>query len=292
MCCSGKTGSREPFVSRHEWKMRGHMRKAWVFVAIVLMTGIAGARQQENGNTMVMRARVPLESKDVKGAPYSAEIANDHSQILADGNRIVEHSTGRVYRDKDGRVRREEDRAGGGFNISIVDPVAGVSYSLDADQRVALKTPTPSIMMKIAEMKAQTGGGGRGVQRGGGPGGATFEIAGGRMEVRRRGGMSEQRNDEQLASRTIEGVLAQGHRTTTTIPMGAIGNDLPIVITSEEWTSPELQVLLLTERKDPRSGDSSYRLININRAEPDPSLFQVPSDYTVKETGVRRFEKQ
>jgi hypothetical protein len=268
------------------------MRKAWVFVAIVLMTGIAAARQQENVNTMVMRARVPLESKDVKGAPYSAEIANDHSQILADGNRIVEHSTGRVYRDKDGRVRREEDRAGGGFNISIVDPVAGVSYSLDADQRVALKTPTPSIMMKIAEMKAQTGGGGRGVQRGGGPGGATFEIAAGRMEVRRRGGMSEQRNDEQLASRTIEGVLAQGHRTTTTIPAGAIGNDLPIVITSEEWTSPELQVLLLTERKDPRSGDSSYRLININRAEPDPSLFQVPADYTVKETGVRRFEKQ
>jgi hypothetical protein len=79
---------------------------------------------------------------------------------------------------------------------------------------------------------------------------------------------------------------------TTTIAAGAVGNDLPIVVTSEEWTSPDLQVLVLTERKDPRNGDSSYRLLNISRSEPDPSLFQVPSDYTIKETGIRRMERQ
>ena len=35
-------------------------------------------------------------------------------------------------------------------------------------------------------------------------------------------------------------------------------------------------------------GFASYRLTNVIRAEPDPSLFMVPADYTVKETGIRR----
>jgi hypothetical protein len=236
---------------------------------------------------------VQLESKDVKGAPYAAEIANDHVQLLADGNRIVEHSTGRVYRDKDGRVRREEDRPSGGMSVSIVDPVAGVSYSLDPQNRVAWKTPTPTIMMKLAEAKAQLDAKVRGMREAGEPADAmSFEVSGGRIEVRRRGGAPEQRSEEQLTARTIEGVLAQGHRTTTTIAAGAIGNDLPIVVTSEEWTSPDLQVLVLTERKDPRNGDSTYRLLNINRGDPDPSLFQVPADYVMKETAIRRMERQ
>jgi len=61
---------------------------------------------------------------------------------------------------------------------------------------------------------------------------------------------------------------------------------------SEEWTSPDLQVLVLTDRKDPRNGDSSYKLQAIQRGDPSPSLFQVPSDYEVRETGIRRFEYQ
>ena len=98
----------------------------------------------------------------------------------------------------------------------------------------------------------------------------------------------EQHTTETLAARTIEGVRAEGKRTTTTIPADAIGNDLPIVITSEEWTSPDLQLLVLTRHNDPRSGESTYRLVSIVRAEPDASLFQVPSDYTVKGTGIRQ----
>ena len=79
-----------------------------------------------------------------------------------------------------------------------------------------------------------------------------------------------------------------GRRSTTTIKAGAIGNELPITITSEEWTSPDLSVLVMTRRNDPRMGDSSYRLTNIVRAEPDSALFQVPADYSVRETGIRR----
>jgi hypothetical protein len=97
---------------------------------------------------------------------------------------------------------------------------------------------------------------------------------------------------ETLAGRIIEGVRADGTRTTTTIAAGAIGNDLPIVITSEEWKSPDLQVLVLTQHSDPRSGESTYRLVNIVRAEPDASLFQVPPDYTLRDTGIRRERRE
>jgi hypothetical protein len=87
--------------------------------------------------------------------------------------------------------------------------------------------------------------------------------------------------EEPLPNRTIEGVVASGIRRTTTIPQGAIGNEQPIKTVSEEWTAVDLKVLVLTETNDPRTGRSTYRLVNIIRAEPDPALFKVPADYTL-----------
>ena len=93
---------------------------------------------------------------------------------------------------------------------------------------------------------------------------------------------------EVLPARNIEGVMAEGKRTTRTIPAGAIGNEQPIVSTTEEWRSPELQALVMTRTADPRTGESVYKLQNITRAEPNLSWFEVPADYTIRESGVRR----
>jgi len=82
---------------------------------------------------------------------------------------------------------------------------------------------------------------------------------------------------------TINGVLATGHRTTLTIAAGEIGNDRPIVVTSETWYSSDLQMVVKSSNSDPRFGDTSFELTNIVRSEPDPSLFQIPADYTVIE---------
>ena len=68
---------------------------------------------------------------------------------------------------------------------------------------------------------------------------------------------------EVLPSRSIEGVMAEGKRVTRTIPAGAIGNEQPIVSVTEEWRSPELQVLVMTRTSDPRTGESVYKLQNI-----------------------------
>jgi hypothetical protein len=86
----------------------------------------------------------------------------------------------------------------------------------------------------------------------------------------------------------IEGVQAQGTRTTTTIPAGDIGNDRPINIVDERWYSPDLQMTIMTKHSDPRSGETNFALKNINRSSPPPTLFEVPSDYTVATAGGGR----
>ena len=75
--------------------------------------------------------------------------------------------------------------------------------------------------------------------------------------------------------------MATGRRTTSTWPAGSQGNDRSIAMISEIWTSPELNITILTKDSDPRSGENTTKLINISRAEPDPSLFQPPLDYTI-----------
>jgi hypothetical protein len=88
---------------------------------------------------------------------------------------------------------------------------------------------------------------------------------------------------ETLGRQFIEGVEAEGTRTISVIPAGQIGNERAIEIVSEKWYSPELQVNVMTRHADPRFGETVYRLRNVQRAEPDPSLFQVPSDYKIEE---------
>jgi hypothetical protein len=282
--------------------------KPFAMLFSVLFAGATlGAQEPERffqtfvagGDGQIDFMRTPLSARTIKGAPYSAETVNESTQTLGDGNRISRRTTGRVYRDGEGRVRREEDRADGSQSVSIIDPVAGEAYSLNTKTHVAVRTPSAvgfAVMNKVAggtvatfdgiaqekfdvKVKAMSEA----------MSAAMAKMAGSRRESR---GGAEQHATETLAPRTVEGVRAEGTRTTTTIAAGSIGNDLPIVITSEEWTSPELQTLVLTRHNDPRSGESTYRLVNIVRAEPDASLFQVPSDYTLKPTGIRQERRE
>lgn len=93
---------------------------------------------------------------------------------------------------------------------------------------------------------------------------------------------------ESLGKQTIEGVECEGTRSITTIAAGEIGNELPIEIVFERWYSPELQTVVMSKQSDPRFGENTYRLTNINRSEPPHTLFEVPADYTVQEAGPRR----
>ena len=91
-------------------------------------------------------------------------------------------------------------------------------------------------------------------------------------------------NREQLGSKTVNGLQAEGTRVTRTIPAGQIGNEKPIEVVTERWYSTDLQLPLTTVHNDPMMGTVTTNLTNISHAAPDPSLFQVPSDYKT-ETG-------
>lgn len=90
---------------------------------------------------------------------------------------------------------------------------------------------------------------------------------------------------EDLGEQSYEGISARGTRTVTTIPAGALGNERPIEITYEKWYSNELQMVVYSKQNDPRTGEHTYRLTNINRSEPDPSLFKVPTGFKVVSGG-------
>jgi hypothetical protein len=85
-----------------------------------------------------------------------------------------------------------------------------------------------------------------------------------------------------LGTRDFDGIKADGSQTTHTIPAGAIGNERPIVVATERWFSPELNVVVYAKTTDPRAGETTYRLVNVDRSEPSRDLFRIPDDYRVR----------
>jgi hypothetical protein len=253
----------------------------------------------------------------VKGAPYSAQAITENIQVLSDGNRIVRKNTTAIYRDSEGRTRNDQTLGAiGPYSVQgdpaktffISDPVAGVHFVLEPNSKTARKMfmPTsdgPIFERKLAPPSADgpettvfIRGGQAGIpaerMREGGQvivTGSTIDIRGERkgeagvMELRAEGKPANLKT-ESLGTQTIEGVSAEGSRTTFTIPAGEIGNEQAINIVTETWFSPELKVLVMRKHSDPRNGEMVYRLTNINRTEPDRSLFEVPADYAVKES--------
>ncbi len=218
-------------------------------------------------NARFLGAEAGPPGRVVKSAPYSAEVVTESTQTLADGNHIRQSTTARVFRDSEGRTRTEQSLKGlgalaGNTNlpnvIFISDPVAGATYALNPSAKSATK---------------------RGWMRPGRSGPPPANRT--EQKARRREGVNANIKTESLGRQTIDGVAADGTRTTTTIPAGELGNEQPIQIVTERWYSPDLQILVLTRRSDPRSGETVTRLANISRTEPAHTLFEVPGDYKV-----------
>jgi len=214
--------------------------------------------------------------KVVKGAPFSATATSETTSTLQDGSVLRRTSQVSMYRDSQGRSRHEATftgfgplTAGGGKKmVMISDPVAGVHILLDDEQKVAHKTALHTR-------------GGSGASAESAP---AFE---GKMEKRMQqdeaAGLLKK---ESLGTQTINGVVAEGTRTTHTIPAGQIGNVKPLQVVSERWYSADLQIVLKSTRTDPRFGTTTYAVTSVQRTEPAATLFTVPAEYTV-ETGGR-----
>ena len=224
-------------------------------------------------NQIGMIAIEPFEAaRPVTGAPYTAEAVTDTTQVLADGNRIERRTTATIARDSRGRIRREQQTLPlGGLVVespaplvTISDPHSGTHMTLDAQRRVAVRVNGPRLVVSAA----------------GDDDAARPRLRAGSA---RAVGVPEGVRTEPLGERVIEGVRSEGVRTTFTIGANAIGNQSPITVVSERWYSPELQVVVLTQRTDPRFGETVYRLRTIVRAEPPAHLFEVPAGYRIED---------
>ncbi len=97
---------------------------------------------------------------------------------------------------------------------------------------------------------------------------------------------------ESLGDQMIEGIHVPGTRMTTTIPAEKMGNEQPILVTSERWYSPELKATVMTKHNDPWAGELKTQFTNVNTSEPDSSLFLVPGDYKVVDDKAGPFKIQ
>lgn len=309
------------------------------------------ARMAVETSEQAERARVGVESRIIRGVPYSGDAITESVQVLADGTRIVRKTVTKVYRDSEGRTRRDQlSNSGDVLSITISDPIAESQYVLVPATKTAhrngvimatpgggtatasirqgaegtvtaTKSPDGNVRVEARSADAEAarkreveagavsgtfvgaggrggstgsgGGTGAGVSSGGGGGvGGTMVVypAEGSMMMRVPGSSNVKKED--LGQQVIEGVLATGGRSITTIPAGAIGNDRDIEILSEQWFSDDLKVLIMTKHNDPRSGQTIYRLTNVVQGEQPRTLFEVPADYTLRDSVIRRQSPQ
>lgn len=234
------------------------------------------------GNVMVAGPGVLEEMGHglVTGQPYSAEQVIEHKQTLLNGTHIDQKRESQLmYRDSAGRTRTERvmfrgldtrttSQQTGLRLIRIYDPVAGYSYTLDSVKHIAHRYTVPVASERPQPVR---------------PAGVLEPQTWSQGTSTRSPSALQNRETkrESMGSSTIDGVTVEGSRLTVTTPAGAEGNDRPLTRVCEHWQSTELQITMLSKCSDPRSGSSVLRVQNLDRAEPDPLLFQVPPDYEI-----------
>jgi hypothetical protein len=206
-------------------------------------------------------------------APYSAVQESSTVQTLADGTHISRKPTSeKIYRDSQGRIRTERPFCRGIADtpypavVEIHDPVSGYAYLLDEQNHVAhryaLEVRQPTIRpANAAETIAQQ---------------PALKAV-----VPRQNSAESHMTAESLGAQAMEGVLVEGRKTIVIIPEGSQDNDRPITIVSENWISPQLNITILSKHNDPRYGETTTRLTNIDVSNPILSLFQPPPDYKI-----------
>jgi hypothetical protein len=228
--------------------------------------------------------------------PYSATEETSHLQTLADGTHITQGPrTTRIYHDSQGRTRQERSFCDHGLkgdfaNVVIIrDPVEGITYVLDMENHVAHRltssgdaksqavSSTPvarasSSSSNVAVFTSSSSANGSSMSS------SAIQV-GSSLSSSAHSEMTVE--SENLGTQVMEGLTVEGKRTVRTIPINAEGNDQPIKIVWESWFSPDLKTNVLTRSSDPRNGETTFRLIDVNLSEPDPALFGPPADYKI-----------
>jgi len=226
----------------------------------------------------------------IQGNPYTATRKTTHVQKLADGTTITRVTTAIDARDSQGRTYHEDALSmlpgNNEKHVIVTDPIAHTTTTWFSSGKQATRMHWPEFRRSVPPAGATGLGSGSGVISAGvssGLGGAAMVTGSKGVSAATNPNLRPEIHREKLGGKTIANVYAEGTRTTITFPAGFMGNDGPITTVSESWMSPDLKIVVLSTNDDPRSGVQTTELTNLDRAEPDPSLFQVPEGHTIKD---------
>jgi TonB family protein len=190
----------------------------------------------------------------VRGLPFSAKVELETVSQLQDGTQIIHKTYNLDARDSAGRTHNEmrnwitaESEEPRLTRVELYDP----------------STRTRTDLFPLTKLARQWVAG-----------------AGAQMATATATAKPETTREE-IGTDTMEGLPVQGVRVTQTYLSGRLGNDRPLTIVTEYWYAAQLRINLLTKRTDPRYGVQSVRVTELNRQEPDASLFAIGDDYKV-----------
>jgi TonB family protein len=193
----------------------------------------------------------------VARVPFQAKRVGRSVQKLADGSTVAENIVGQIARDSDGRVRVDEQQGDQPLVTEVLDPVTNTSLRWSSSSTAAMQSTPFSRQPWHVTFPSQTLS-------------ASIES---NTEEREPDKITK----ENLGTKTVNGLVTSGTRTTTVVSAGKIVRDV--------WFSEDLQVAVLDSFTDPKGSERTIEIQEVSRSEPDPTLFQAPQGYTVKQLG-------
>jgi hypothetical protein len=240
-------------------------QKAWFLLAASALLAFSVSAQESDltrGPDGGTRYRVSgIQVLPVTGRPFSGTDTIEWTHNLEAGSVVTNHLTAIVARDSQGHIYRERRNFVPGNTSRESKLIEKIIY----DPISHTKT-TCTVATRHCSITAYS---------------APISFTPAPSGLRDNGSRSLTR--ESLGGSTVDDLSVIGTRETLTTNAAVVGNDRPLITTREFWYSPDLQINLSVTRQDPREGTQVIKLIDLNRSEPDPALFQVPTDFTVQD---------
>jgi hypothetical protein len=249
--------------------------------AMVLGTSASAQTAPCVAGGMVGSVMYGIESSK-SNLPFTGMVKTTFDQKLADGNAIHRSTLTHQARDSAGRtmvemaegcVRGEDGKMHERLSVNVNDPVAhtNMNWQVGSDGQTKVVRVFHQQAARLGQLSARTD--------------PTPEEMTRRQKMLQAERLKQRKENktEDLGTRDLSGVSAQGTRNTRTIPVGEEGNDQPLVVVNETWRSKELGLVVMAIRDDPRSGRTTTEYEELNRGEPDPGLFAPPAGYTVQD---------
>lgn len=208
-----------------------------------------------------------------RGMPYSGIWITKHVTTFPDGQIMKDQNTRKVWRDSDGRTREDSTwtrRSGVVATVCrIEDPVDKVRYIWRIEpgrQTVVTETHFTFDKYIVTEIWSD-------------PQTRPVEAPGATIVILGRGKQpTPGLHQEKLGPAYINGVYAEGIRSVIPFLLDPTRHHV-----DEIWTAPDLNTAVKMYLDDGYGSTEDSELTDIDRSEPDPSVFLPPAGLTVRQ---------